>query len=56
MTKSLYAAACICMAAAICEQIMDTSRYFPAVRLVLGLQIAAAAAALLLKCAKILNI
>lgn len=56
MTKSLYAAACICMAAAICEQIMDTSRYFPAVRLALGLQIAAAAAALLLKWAKILNI
>lgn len=54
--NALYAAACICMAAALCEQIMDANRYFPAVRLALGLQLAAAAVGVLVRCAKLLNV
>lgn len=56
MSNTLYAAACICMAAAICEQIMDADRYFPAVRLALGLQLAVAAVGALLRCTRLLNV
>jgi len=40
MKQVLLVIAGLCMAAAICEQLMDGSRFFPAIRLVLGLEIA----------------
>ncbi|MBQ8507915.1 MAG: hypothetical protein IJ466_10865 [Clostridia bacterium] len=55
MQQTILAVSCICMAAALCEQLLDGSRYFPAVRMVLGLQIAAAAVSGILKLWKMLN-
>lgn len=43
MNQVLMGLCCACMAAAFCEQMLDGSRFFPAVRLVLGMEMAAMA-------------
>lgn len=55
MSQALMTICCVCMAAALCEQLLDGSRYFPAVRLVLGTEIAAMAVAGLLKLWQMVN-
>ena len=41
MRGMLMTVAVLCMAAALCEQLTRQSRFFPAIRLALGLRIAA---------------
>ena len=47
MREAMLSMAAICLMSALCEQLMDNSRYFRCVRVVLGLEIVAAFAALL---------
>jgi len=47
MRRAMLSAAAICMMAAMCEQLMDNSRFFRCVRMVLGLEIVAAFAGML---------
>lgn len=47
MRQAIETVAGLCLMAALCEQLLDGSRYFPAVRLALGLEIAWAAISLL---------
>lgn len=56
MRQIVLGISCICMAAALCEQLLEGNRFFPAVRMVLGLQIAAAAVAGILELWNMLNI
>ena len=42
MRRAMLSAAAICTMAAMCEQLMDNSRFFRCVRMVLGLEIVAA--------------
>lgn len=55
MGRTVTSICCICVAAALCEQMMDGSRYIPAVRLAVGMEIAAAAVSGLLKLWEMLN-
>ena len=55
MKQAIFTLSCICMAAALCEQILDGSRFFPAVRLVLGMEIAAVSVSAILNVWKMLN-
>lgn len=55
MQQAMLSLFCICMAAALCEQLLDGSRYLPAVRMALGFELAAQAAAGLLHLWKTLN-
>ena len=43
MNAALMTVSALCMAAALCEQLTRQSRFFPAIRLALGLRIAAVA-------------
>ncbi|MDO5322762.1 MAG: hypothetical protein Q4G06_01985 [Clostridia bacterium] len=43
MKQLLMTVAALCMAAALCEQLTRPSRFYPAIRLALGLRIAAVA-------------
>ena len=43
MKQFFTAVSALCMAAALCEQLTRQSRFFPAIRLALGLRIAAVA-------------
>ena len=43
MKQLLMTVAALCMAAALCEQLTRQSRFYPAIRLALGLKIAAVA-------------
>ena len=43
MKQFLTTVSALCMAAALCEQLTRQSRFFPAIRLALGLKIAAVA-------------
>lgn len=45
--EGIISVSCVCVIAALCEQLMDRSRYFRVLRMVLGLEIAR----LLLGCA-----
>lgn len=47
MRQAILTAASLCLLAAVCEQLLDGSRLFGAVRLALGLEIAWAAVSLL---------
>lgn len=47
MRQAVLTAASLCMLAALCEQLLDGSRFFDAVRLALGLEIAWVAVSLL---------
>ena len=42
MRQMLMTVCALCMAAALCEQLTRQSKFFPAIRLALGLRIAAA--------------
>lgn len=55
MNQALMSLCCACMAAALCQQMLDGSRFFPAVRLVLGMELAAMALAAATGVLKILN-
>ena len=55
MNQALMTLCCACMAAALCEQMLDGSRFFPAVRLVLGMELTAMAVSGLPELWKILN-
>lgn len=45
MKAALMTVSALCMAAALCEQLTQKSRFFPAIRLALGLKIAGVAVA-----------
>lgn len=47
MRQAIETVASLCLLAALCEQLLDGSRYFGVVRLALGLEIAWAAISLL---------
>ena len=55
MSQALMTLCCACMAAALCEQMLDGSRFLPAVRLVLGMELAAMAVSAVSAIWKILN-
>ena len=55
MRQAMMTVSCICLAAALCGQLLDGSRYFPAIRLVLGMEMAAMAVSGLLELWKMLN-
>lgn len=55
MRQLVIAISCICMVAAICEQMLDGSRYFPAIRTALGMRFAAVAVSGILAAWKMLN-
>lgn len=55
MRQAMITLGCICLAAAVCEQMLDGSRYFPAVRLALGLELASLALSAGLELVKMLN-
>lgn len=56
MRQLILTISCICIAAALCEQLLAGNRYFPVIRMALGLELAAAAAAWLLEAWKLLNL
>ena len=55
MRQAIETVAGLCLMAALCEQLLDGSRYFPAVRLALGLEIAWLAVSLLDQVRHVLN-
>lgn len=55
MRQAILTVTSLCLMAALCEQLLEGSRYFGAVRLVLGLEIAWAALSLLDKMRLALN-
>lgn len=55
MKQFLTAVSALCMAAALCEQLTRQSRFFPAIRLALGLKIAAVAVTVVCGAWRMLN-
>ncbi len=55
MKQAIMAISCICLAAALCEQMLDGNRYFPAMRLALGMEMAAMAVSGLMRAWDMLN-
>ena len=47
MRENMLSMAAVCMIAAMCEQLMDNTRFFRCVRMVLGLEIVAAFAGMI---------
>ena len=39
MNQAVITLCCICMAAALCEQMLEGSRFLPAIRLALGMEL-----------------